>query len=1174
MTRCPEPARLKQLLNDTLPESERSDLSAHLDSCETCQKTLESMVAGKESWSGMARSLKADEPATPVDPALAQAVAELEARAATDETQAEPVRDARVVLAFLSPSNTPGHLGRFGNYEVLEAIGRGGMGVVLKVVDEALQRVVAIKVLAPELATSGQARKRFAREARAAAAVTHEHVVAIHGVDEANGLPYLVMYFVGGVSLQDRLDRTGPLKLEEILRIGMQTASGLAAAHAQGLIHRDIKPANILLENGVERVKITDFGLARAVDDASLTQSGVVAGTPQYMAPEQARGEAVDQRSDLFSLGSVLYALCTGHAPFRASTSMAVLKRVCDDAPRPIREINPEIPEWLEAIVAKLHAKDPAERFQSAAEVADLLSRHLAHLQQPDAVPRPAEVARPGPVATPRRRRFGCGVAVLVVLAILAASPTIVFGPFLFRFANNEATLEIELTGYDNVPIEIRHDGQTVARMGAATWPRLSSIDLPPGAYEVVVVGSPPLDHLAIADVQTRYSVTSSEVHYFKHLLAASKTEYYGEKNQWSVDLERGQKVTIKGHTASLQVSPQGQGSPSAAKDDATLLQGTWVPISFKSDGREEPADGPRAPRVVVFTGSELLFTWNELIPDLPAKANYKLDAGQNPKAMDLVLFAKNQSMDAVAIYKIEGDRLTLCIGRMGERVRPTEFATTAGDGRNLAVFRRGMPDKPSTPKDDLALLQGSWLPVSFEHEGKPTAINDPLAPRVIVFAGSEVLFTWETLDAHFPAKATLSLDSTLHPKAMDLGLIAGNLKVNNAAIYKLEGDRLTVCFANWGTQPNFGKLERPTEFATKPGDGCTLAVFRRGSPQSPDHINIQGRWKLGSVEREGRPWNVAVPDALIFGAAEITRVYRDKPPDGATLRFNYKLDPNANPKTVDLTAVDGDQKGTALGIYQLEGDRLTLCVGMPGRADRPTSFTTKPGDGFDRVVLQREQTPAAAQRTDDLPAIAGVWESKWGEFTLHHPPSKNGLPVAVTGLWQKDGKVLGYVGYHDPALFDPVKRTLELAWYESQTRMKSKDTLSLATDGKTILPVKSTWDWTMTLKKSSPAEAEKIVPVSSIAGEWESRWGVFTIEHKPVEADRPVTIGGFWTTGGERAGTIRTGTFDPGKRTVEFTWQQGLTDGTAKLKLLPDGQTLLDDGSPTWDWTMTRKKK
>ena len=163
----------------------------------------------------------------------------------------------------------------------------------------------------------------------------------------------------------------------------MQTAAGLAAAHAQGLVHRDVKPANILLENGIERVKLTDFGLARAAADAGMTQSGIVAGTPHYMAPEQARGEATDHRADLFSLGSTLYAMCTGLPPFRAETPVAVLRRVSDDVPRPIRQLNPEIPDWLEAIVERLHAKDPADRFASASELADLLGQCLAHVQEP-----------------------------------------------------------------------------------------------------------------------------------------------------------------------------------------------------------------------------------------------------------------------------------------------------------------------------------------------------------------------------------------------------------------------------------------------------------------------------------------------------------------------------------------------------------------------------------------------------------------------------------------------------------------------------------------------------------------------------------------------------------------------------------------------------------------------
>ncbi|HTU93406.1 MAG TPA: protein kinase, partial [Gemmataceae bacterium] len=192
-----------------------------------------------------------------------------------------------------------------------------------------------------------------------------------------------------GESLQARLDREGPLEAAEVVRIGLQTASGLAAAHAQGLIHRDIKPANLLLEKDSLRVKITDFGLARMSDDVGLTQDGVIAGTPAYMAPEQARGEVVDHRADLFSLGSVLYACCTGKPPFRGSTALAVLSQVNDKEPAPIRSLNPDVPAWLEAFIARLMAKDPDQRFQSAAEAAALLESYLAHVRQPLTVPAP-----------------------------------------------------------------------------------------------------------------------------------------------------------------------------------------------------------------------------------------------------------------------------------------------------------------------------------------------------------------------------------------------------------------------------------------------------------------------------------------------------------------------------------------------------------------------------------------------------------------------------------------------------------------------------------------------------------------------------------------------------------------------------------------------------------------
>ena len=369
---CPEPIRLQALLAGRLDDQdpEHAELVRHLDGCESCQTALTRLAEGGESFAGKARQLAEENPHERT--ILRDLVARF--RSKLDDTNTPIEDDLR--LDFLGPASRPGLLGTLAHYEVIEVLGQGGMGIVFKALDPALNRYVAVKVMAPQLAVVAAARKRFAREARAAAALSHEHVVAIYAVDEYRGLPYLVMPLVVGESLQSRLDRSGPLELTQILRISMQIASGLAAAHAQGLIHRDVKPANILLENGVERVKITDFGLARTVDDASLTESGILVGSPQYMAPEQARGEPLDPRSDLFSLGGVLYAMCLGRPPFRAPTALAVLKRVCEDAPRPLREVNPDVPDWLAAIIDKLLEKTPEARYQTAAEVASILERN------------------------------------------------------------------------------------------------------------------------------------------------------------------------------------------------------------------------------------------------------------------------------------------------------------------------------------------------------------------------------------------------------------------------------------------------------------------------------------------------------------------------------------------------------------------------------------------------------------------------------------------------------------------------------------------------------------------------------------------------------------------------------------------------------------------------------
>jgi FixJ family two-component response regulator/tRNA A-37 threonylcarbamoyl transferase component Bud32 len=285
------------------------------------------------------------------------------------ETAARPFWD------FLNDLGKPDHKIRIQQYEVESLIGQGAMGIVLKAHDPGLKRDVALKLLAPEWDQTLVAHQRFSQEARCAAAIRHENVVTIFAVSEADGVPFLVMEYVPGKSLQDCLDAGERFLINDVVRIGRQIALGLGAAHELRLIHRDIKPANILLERGTQRVRITDFGLARTLDcDTGLTQKGMLLGTPQFMSPEQVDGKPLSPATDLFSLGSVLYTLCSGQLPFPAPTLSRLLHGIAEEPPVPLRTLDPEVPEWLEKLIAKLHAKQPEDRFSTAGAVADCLA--------------------------------------------------------------------------------------------------------------------------------------------------------------------------------------------------------------------------------------------------------------------------------------------------------------------------------------------------------------------------------------------------------------------------------------------------------------------------------------------------------------------------------------------------------------------------------------------------------------------------------------------------------------------------------------------------------------------------------------------------------------------------------------------------------------------------------
>ena len=466
---CPSTERLRQLLTSTAPEEDQADLIAHLDHCASCQHTLEQLAGADQVLLQAAGSLQRT--VFLEESALQRVLRDLEED--DKRTVLDPSENREWVRSLLQPVASLEGLGQFDHYEVTELLGQGSMGLVLKAFDPALKRWVAIKVLLPHLASDSVARQRFAREAQAAAAIRHPHVITIHTVSESQGLPFLVMEYVAGGSLQDYLDEHGPPEGAAIARLGAQIASGLAAAHAEGLVHRDIKPSNILLHleessDGLGLAKIGDFGLARVVDEVRLTQPGIVAGTPMYMAPEQALCEEIDARADLFSLGSVLYTLCTGREPFRASRPVAVLRQVCEATPAPIREFNPDIPLWLSTVIERLHAKRPADRFASAVEVAEVLRYNLEHPEQPRVVPLPA-VDRPRRIK--RRLMLGAVALALLLAGALGVSEGFHWTHWLGAFHGTNQELPVPratLRGHNGPvwSVAFAPDGHTVVTGG------------------------------------------------------------------------------------------------------------------------------------------------------------------------------------------------------------------------------------------------------------------------------------------------------------------------------------------------------------------------------------------------------------------------------------------------------------------------------------------------------------------------------------------------------------------------------------------------------------------------------------------------------------------------------------------------------------------------------------
>jgi WD40 repeat protein/tRNA A-37 threonylcarbamoyl transferase component Bud32 len=510
---CPDADRLEHFLLGDVPPEEGEQLAGHVEACPVCVGALQTLQRADALITALRRggTVPGESPDPRVED-LIDRVCRLRAwgkagDASTREIQPDtamspglphdqdtegPTLPPEVaapppeVQSYLAPPQGPGEIGRLGGYRVLGVLGQGGMGTVLRAEDPGLCRPVALKVMRPGLAVHESARERFLREARAAAALRHEHVVTVYQVGEDRGVIFLAMEFLPGQSLEQRLHGGATLPLPELLRVGREVALGLAAAHGEGLIHRDIKPANIWLEgkdeggrrkdesnstssfilhpSSLKKVKILDFGLARAVrQESGLTQVGVVVGTPGFMSPEQAAGQPVDGRCDLFSLGCVLYQAAAGRQPFRGTDMISTLMAVALQDPPPPRQLNPALPQAVSDFILKLLAKNPAVRPAAAHAVAETL----------------AALAAP-PVPRPTGRRLLVAALVLAALAPAGAWS----GPAAFRFLTNRGQLVVRPGDFD-AAVRVKKDGETLEILDAKSGHKVS---LRAGDYDVELI--------------------------------------------------------------------------------------------------------------------------------------------------------------------------------------------------------------------------------------------------------------------------------------------------------------------------------------------------------------------------------------------------------------------------------------------------------------------------------------------------------------------------------------------------------------------------------------------------------------------------------------------------------------------------------------------------------------
>ena len=513
---CPDRQLLSSHLLGQVRDEQVDWLDRHIRTCDSCQQVLEGLNPQDELTNDLRNS--APEPEghereiSEIIERGKQIQSVIETVQADENTavqQGESSSKLDGEIDFLQPPVLADEIGRLGGYRVLEVMGVGGMGVVFRAEDPKLKRQIALKAMKPGVAASRSAKDRFLREAQATAAIEHDNIVSIYQVGEDRGIAFIAMRYLRGQSLQEFLAQNPRPSQLQAVSIGRQIANGLAAAHEHGLIHRDIKPDNIWLEAKTDRAKILDFGLARARDDdAGLTHSGMVLGTPKYMAPEQAKAEPIDHRCDLFSLGSVLYQMISGKAPFEGGNLTSTLIAVSQADCKPIAKVCSGLDADLAKLITQLLAKDKEARPQSACEVAAALAKiekKLASAQlekeNQQRFAETMELASVGPTTEkprPSKRRPSkrwlltggavAGIGAAIVFALGAAG-------VLFKVEMENGTLFVNVTNDDFATtvqgkvIQIRNTDTDALYSIELDSPQKTE-QLKPGHYEFIVTNA------------------------------------------------------------------------------------------------------------------------------------------------------------------------------------------------------------------------------------------------------------------------------------------------------------------------------------------------------------------------------------------------------------------------------------------------------------------------------------------------------------------------------------------------------------------------------------------------------------------------------------------------------------------------------------------------------------